>query len=197
MSTEIIAVGWIAMDAGDLLSPSNVLDLAVLGVASERPRTTVEITAVVKRVGGTRFQPTADVIGGRIAALAETGLLAAPAGTSAGGPWRPSAAGRAHVQRLLMMPSGSPVGALAAVCACLKICLLDLLDPAARDAVIEDLMAGHRRALHEAQAALVGCPCRCGYVQRYLARDVERWEAELGWLEALASETESARSWRL
>ena len=185
------------MDAGDFLSPSAVLDLAVLGVASERARTTAEVIAVVKRVGGARFQPTADVIAGRIAALAEAGLLALAPGSAVGGPWRPSAAGRAQVQRLLMMPSGSPVDALAAVCACLKICFLDLLEPAARDAVIDDLMAGHRRALHQAQAALTGCPCRCAFVQRYLARDVERWEAELGWLEALASEVETARPWRL
>jgi hypothetical protein len=191
-----------AMSAGDLLSPSDVVDLAVLGVASERARTTAEVIAVVKRVGAGRFEPTVDVIGGRIAALAEAGLLTPmPDGASGGASreirWRPSASGRAHVQRLLMMPSGSPVDALAAVCACLKICFLDLLEPAARDAVIDDLMAGHRRALHQAQAALAGCPCRCAFVQRYLARDVERWEAELGWLEALASEVDTARPWRL
>jgi hypothetical protein len=185
------------MDAGDVPSPGNVLDLAVLGVASERARTTVEIVAVVKRVGGARFQPTVDVIGGRIAALAEAGLLTPAPGSAAAGPWRPSAAGRAHVEQLLMMPSGSPVAALAAVCTCLKICFLDLLEPGARDAVIDDLMAGHRRALDEAQAALSGCPCRCAFVQRCLARDVERWEAELGWLEALANEVETARPWRL
>ena len=63
------------MDAGDFLSPRDVLDLAVLGVASERARTAAEVISVVKRVGGARFQPTTDVIAGRIAALAEAGLL--------------------------------------------------------------------------------------------------------------------------
>jgi hypothetical protein len=58
-------------------------------------------------------------------------------------------------------------------------------------------MAAHRRALSRAQAALVGCPCRCAFVQRYLARDVERWEAELVWLEALAGEVATAPRWRL
>lgn len=184
------------MGAGKSPSPGRVLDLAVLGVTSERARTTAEVIAVVKRVGGTRFQPTADVIAGRVAALAEAGLLAPAPESGPGGPWRPTAAGRAEVQRLLMMPSGSPIDALAAICACLKICFLDLLESVARDAVVEDLMAGHRRALHQARAALTGCPCRCAFVQRYLARDVERWEAELCWLEALASEVESARPWR-
>ena len=191
----MLTAGSIAMGAGDLLSPSNVLDLAVLGVASERARTTAEVIAVVRRLGGTRFHPTADVIASRIAALVEAGLLAP--GPAAGGPWRPSAAGRAHIQRLLLMPSGAPVDALATICARLKVCFLELLEPAARDAVVDDLMAGHRRALHQAQAALSGCPCRCALVQRCLARDVERWEAGLCWLEALASEVETARRWRM
>jgi DNA-binding PadR family transcriptional regulator len=191
-----------AMDACDFLSPRNVLDLAVLGVASERARTAAEVISVVKRVGGARFQPTTDVIAGRIAALAEAGLLtstpeAAPACAAGEIRWRPSASGRAHVQRLLMTESDSPADALAAVCACLKICFLEMLEPDARDAVIVDLMAAHRRALHQAQAALTGCPCRCAFVQRYLARDVERWESELIWLEALAGEVETARPWRL
>jgi DNA-binding PadR family transcriptional regulator len=191
-----------AMDACDFLSPRNVLDLAVLGVASERARTAAEVISVVKRVSGARFQPTADVIAGRIAALAEAGLLtstpdAAPSRASGEIRWLPSASGRARVQRLLMTQSDSPADALAAVCACLKICFLEMLEPDARDAVIVDLMAAHRRALHQAQAALAGCPCRCAFVQRYLARDVERWQSELIWLEALAGEVETARPWHL
>jgi DNA-binding PadR family transcriptional regulator len=191
-----------AMDACDFLSPRNVLDLAVLGVASERARTAAEVISVVKRVGGARFQPTADVIAGRIAALAEAGLLtstpdAAPARDSDEVRWLPSPSGHARVQRLLTTQSASPADALAAVCACLKICFLEMLEPEARDAVIVDLMAAHRRARDQAQAALAGCPCRCAFVQRYLARDVERWESELIWLEALAGEVESARPWRL
>ena len=90
------------MDACDFLSPRNVLDLAVLGVASERARTAAEVISVVKRVSGARFQPTADVIAGRIAALAEAGLLtstpeAVPACAAGEIRWRPSARGRAHV----------------------------------------------------------------------------------------------------
>jgi Putative AphA-like transcriptional regulator len=182
------------MEAGELLSPRDVLDLAVLGVTSEHARTLAEVIAVVKRVGGARFQPTAEVIAGRVAALAEAGLLTPVAGAAAAGVlWQPSRAGRARVERLLVMQSSSPVNALAAVCASLKICFLDMLEPDARDAVIDGLMAAHRRALQDAQAALAGCPCRCAFVQRYLAHDVERWQAELSWLEALAREVETAR----
>jgi Putative AphA-like transcriptional regulator len=181
------------LEAAELLSPSDVLDLAVLGVTSEHARPVAEVIAVVKRVGGARFQPTAEVIAGRIAALAEAGLLTPVAGAAAGVLWRPSRAGRARVERLLVMQSGSPVSALAAVCASLKICFLEMLEPDARDAVIDGLMAAHRRALHDAQAALAGCPCRCAFVQRYLAHDVERWQAELSWLEALAKDVETAR----
>ncbi len=185
------------MDTDRVLSPSNLLDLAVLGILSERARTAAEVIAIVKRLGGTRFQPTSDVIAGRIAALVEAGLLTAlPDDTPGDVRWQPAASGRAHLQRLLMTPSASPVDALAAVCACLKICFLEMLEPEARDALMVDLMGAHRRALSQAQAALSSCPCRCVFVQRCLARDVERWEAELIWLEALGSEVAPARPWR-
>jgi hypothetical protein len=186
------------MDACALLSPSEVLDLAVLGVTSERARTAAEVVAAVKHVGAARFQPITDVIVGRVVALAEAGLLtSAPSAPTGELVWRPSPAGQAHMQRLLLMPSGSPANALAAVCACFKLCFLELLQPAAREAVVEDLVAVHRRALGQAQAALAGCPCRSGFVQRWLARDVERWEAELCWLEGLARECATAPRSRL
>ena len=181
------------MDAGDLLPPSQVLDLAVLGVTSERARTAAEVVAAVKEVGTARFQPVTDVIVGRIDALAEAGLLSSARTGSGGEVWRPSPAGRAYMERLLLTPSGPPVHALAAACACLKLCFLKLLQPDAREAVIEDLLAAHRHALGHAQAALTGCVWRCPLVQRCLTRDVERWEAEVCWLDSLAREFETAR----
>ena len=54
------------MDTDRVLSPSNLLDLAVLGILSERARTAAEVIALVKRLGGARFQPTSDVIAGRL-----------------------------------------------------------------------------------------------------------------------------------
>ena len=185
------------MEACALLSPRDVLDLAVLGVTNERARTAAEVVAAVKHIGAPRFQPITDVILGRLVALAEAGLLTSARYALIGEVvWRPTAAGQAHIERLLLMPSSSPVDVLAAVCARLKLCFLELLEADAREAVIEDLMAAHRRALDQAQTALTGGPCRCAFVQRWLARDVERWEAELSWLEALASEVATARPWR-
>ena len=162
-----------------------VLDLAILGIAGERTRSAADLIAAVRRIGGRRFQPTGDVIAGRIAALVEAGLLTSPTPLAGEPLWQPSAAGRVEVQRLLMARTGAPGDALAAVCAGLKICFLGLLDPEARGAVLDDLLAAHRRALDEAEAARAGCPCRCSFVQRYLARNVERWTAELSWLEAM------------
>jgi hypothetical protein len=142
------------------------------------------------------LQPTSDVVAGRIAVLVETGLLTAlPDDMPGDVRWRPAASGSAPLQRLLMMPSASPVDALAAVCACLKICFLEMLEPEARDALMVDLRGAHRRAL-DRHRLRSGCPCRCVFVQRRLARDVERWEAELIWLEALGSEVAPARPWR-
>jgi hypothetical protein len=52
-------------------SPSDVLDLAVLGAVSEQPASTPEIVAAVRRIGGgASFEPTGDVVNGRIAASA-------------------------------------------------------------------------------------------------------------------------------
>jgi DNA-binding PadR family transcriptional regulator len=185
------------VDVDHVLSPSNLLDLAVLGILSERPRSATEVIALIKRLGGARFQPTSDVIAGRMGAMVEAGLLTSRSDDVAGEVrWQPAPSGRAHVQRLLMSPSAAPVNALAAVCACLKICFLELLEPDARDAVLDDLLAAHRRALLQAQGALSGCPCRCLFVQRHLAREVERWESELIWLEALAGEVAPAPPWR-
>lgn len=167
-------------------SPGDVLDLAVLGVVSEHPSSDAEVVAAVRRVGGTRFHPTADVVAGRIAALARVGLLV-PASNQLAGQrrWRASQAGRARLRHLLMLRSGPPGEALAGVCVGLKICFLDMLDPEARGAVIDDLLMAHRRELGQARAALERCPRRSPFVQRCLMRDVERWEAELCWLEAL------------
>jgi hypothetical protein len=182
-------MSWASASAARL-----VLDLAILGMVGERARSTSALIAAARRVGGGRFQPTGDVIEGRIAALVETGLLVA--GVPSGEPlWQLSAAGRAQIQRLLMSRAGAPGDALAEVCAGLKICFLGLLDPEARGAVLDDLLAAHRRALREAEAARAGCPCRCPFVQRYLARDVERWQAELSWLEALQLTASASASW--
>ena len=76
------------MDVSAFLTPNDVLDLAVLGVTGERARTAQEIVAVVKRVGGPRFQPTGEVIADRVAALAEAGLVAPRPGRTSGEPVR-------------------------------------------------------------------------------------------------------------
>ena len=54
------------MNIRKCLSPGIVLELAVLGVLSERARTAAEVIAIVKRLGGAHFQPTSEVIAGRL-----------------------------------------------------------------------------------------------------------------------------------
>jgi hypothetical protein len=51
--------------------------------------------------------------------------------------------------------------------------------------VLGDVIAANRRELARARAALERCPCQCRFVERCLAREVQRWEAELLWLEDL------------
>jgi DNA-binding PadR family transcriptional regulator len=175
------------MISSDIWSPGNVLDLAVLGVVSEQPAGAAEVVVAVRRIGGgARFQPTADVVHGRIGALARAGLLVPKSDEVAGQRcWRASQAGRAHLRDLMTLPSGSPGEALSAVCVRLKICFVGMLDPEARGAMLDDLLAAHRRELARARAALERCEHPSPFARRCLVRDVERWEAELGWLEAL------------
>ena len=176
------------MISSDTWTPGHVLDLAVLGVVSEQPAGAPEVVAAVRRVGGgASFQPTADVVHGRIAALARAGLLV-PASDQASGQrcWRASQGGRLRLRDLLVLPSGSPGEALAAVCVRLKICFVDMLDREARGAMLDDLLGAHRRELALARAALERRPHPSPFARRCLVRDVERWEAELAWLEALS-----------
>ena len=174
------------MISSDIWSPGNALDLAVLGVLSEQPAGAAEVVAAVRRVGGARFQPTADVVHGRIAALARAGLLTPASDRGAGQRcWRASHGGRLRLRELLMLPSGSPGEALTEACVRLKICFVGMLDPEARGTMLDDLLGAHRRELAEARAALERSEHASPFARRCLVRDVERWEAELGWLEAL------------
>ena len=93
--------------------------------------------------------------------------------------------GRAGLRRLLTLSSAPPAEPLGEICVRLKICFLDRLDPEERGAMLDDLLGAHRRELARARAALGRCKHPAFFVQRCLVRDVERWEAELGWIEAL------------
>jgi DNA-binding PadR family transcriptional regulator len=173
------------MATAGMMTATGVLDLAILGVVSEGATTSETIVGVVKRIGGGKFRPTAEVIDNRIGALLEAGCLTPLEAGKWPGRVELSAVGRSAIQRLLHGSTLAPGEALGSICQTLRVCLLELLPPELRREVLGEAIAANRRELAHARAALERCPCQCRFVERCLARDVERWEAELLWLEDL------------
>ena len=110
------------------MTPTEVLDLAILGVVSDGGLPLEAVVKVVKRIGGPRFRPTAEVIAARVGALVEAGCLVPP-GDDQEARLGLSEAGRAGIQRLLRRGGDAPGEALGAVCQTLRLCLLELLPP--------------------------------------------------------------------
>jgi hypothetical protein len=173
------------MAALSAMATTEVLDLAILGVTSYGPTTCETIVRVVQRIGGAKFRPTGEVIGNRMGALLEAGCLISLDPEESPARIELSAMGRSAIQRLLHRSTLGPGEALGAVCQTLRLCLLELMPPDLRREVVGDVIAANRRELARARAALERCPCQCRFVERCLARDVQRWEAELLWLEDL------------
>jgi hypothetical protein len=141
----------VVLDTGD------VLDLALLGLAAEprQQRLTVERAAGLLRcLGGPLLSPTLDVVTGRARRLLEAGHVEAvrdPA-ASPSGSTRDACAAAAQL-RLRLTPSGAqrlrdlllapePEGAPQADLAfALKLCLMDRLDKAGRERLLDQAIA--------------------------------------------------------
>ena len=172
------------------LTPEDILDLAVLGAAAETALPVGALPIILREIGGDAVTPTADVVAGRAADLAARGLLV-EAPTLGGGAWAvaTSAAGRRHARTLMQRP-GPPVDSpLGAVADRLRLCLLDLLEPADRGAVLAQLEATRRERLGRLRRAETHCPCRHSFMRRWLAHETGRLDAELSWIGGLASGT--------
>jgi DNA-binding PadR family transcriptional regulator len=174
------------------MSPTDVIDLAILGVLSEGPASVTTLTRVIKQLGQPRFAPTSEVVMNRIERLCAQGRIEATPDTF--DELMVTERGRAAVADLLRGAAPSPAETLGAVCQTLRVCLLDMVAPEARGDIVDDMIQAHRLERDRAVRALACCPCRCRLVQRYLARDVERWETEISWLEAIADDVVPERT---
>lgn len=175
------------------MNTSDVIDLAILGVLSEGPTSAATLTRVVRQIGVPRLAPTREVVESRIERLLSNGRIE---GTlDAAGELLLTERGCDAVAQLIRSAGPSPAEALGAVCQTLRVCLLDLVAPEVRRGIVDDMIHAHHRERDRALRALAGCPCRCRFVERCLARDVERWEAEIDWLEAIADDAVAERSW--
>ena len=189
------------MASTTMIGADAAVDMAVLGLLSERPRPVEELVGAVKAVGGERFTPTAAFIEGRLAQLLEAGCLERQheGERQHGGErqyerqyeqLRTTRFGAAHLARLLCLEVDPGAAALAAFCTTLKLSLLDLVGPESRREVVASLLqTGRRRAsaLRMARWADGADPV----VQRCLALEREREAHELRWLQEVMA---SARS---
>ena len=71
----------------------------------------------------------------------------------------------------------------------LRLCLLDLLDPADHGAVLAQLETARRERLGRLRRAETHCPCRHSFMRRWLAHETGRLDVELSWISRLASES--------
>lgn len=171
------------------LVSADVLDLAVLGAAVEAALPVGALPVILREIGGDAVTPTLDVIAGRAADLVARGLLVEvpmPGGDISA--VTTSAAGQRHARALMQRP-GPPVDSpLGAVADRLRLCLLDLLEPDDRAAVLAQLETVRRERLGRLRRAETCCPCRRGFMRRWLAHETDRLDAELGWIGRLAGD---------
>jgi len=178
-----------------LLNSTDIIDLAVLGAATEGPLPVAALPVILREIGGDAVSPTVDVVMARATALVARGLLAeAPTLGGSNASWAVATrdAGRRHARELLRRP-GPPVDSpLGVVADRLRLCLLDLLEPDERAAVLTQLEAARIERRDRLRRAEAHCPCRHAFMRRWLAHETGRLDAELSWIETLAQEADIA-----
>ena len=180
-----------------VLASGDIIDLAVPGAAADGPLPVGALPVILREIGGDAVSPTIEVVMARATALAARGLLL-EAPTLGGGmgnrSWAiaTSDAGLRHARDLLRRP-GPPVDSpLGVVADRLRLCLLDLLEPEARGAVLAQLEAARIERRDRLRRAEARCPCRHAFMRRWLAHETGRLDAELSWIGTLAPDAATA-----
>jgi hypothetical protein len=175
--------------------PGDILDLAVLGATTEAPLAVAALPLILREIGGDAISPTMEVVMGRARELAAQGRLAeAPTLGGAEGGWAIAItdAGRRYARELLRRPGPAVDSPLGLVADRLRLCLLDLLEPAERMDVLAQLEAARIARRDRLRRAEAHCPCRHAFMRRWLAHETGRLDAELSWIGTLAREADAA-----
>ncbi|MGH6915043.1 MAG: hypothetical protein ACREH3_15230 [Geminicoccales bacterium] len=167
------------MAVASVISSNTAVDLAVLGLLAERPRSLHQLIDCIKLVGGDRFTPTCAFIEARVASLIDAGCVEPQAG---GDRLSATPGGTAHLLRLLRLEIDPGSATLRTFCTTLKFCLLDLVGADCRREVAAALVAAGRRRVDrlELEAWASGA---CPMTERYLALEQRREALELRWME--------------
>lgn len=169
--------------------------LAILGVACRAPALGTEIVSLVKHIVGRSWQPTSDVIAVNIDDLHERGLLRTEGEGRAWDTTRYAitADGRSLLDALLREPlEPSPAG-LDPAAVSLKVCFMDLLEPAAQREQIEAILLIYAREIAHFEEAVERCACDWAYVPGWMSLEVRRLTAERDWFRDITANLEAAR----
>lgn len=168
------------------IGPGEALELAVLGVASHGPVELESIAALVRRLGGPGWHPTADVVLACCERLLATGALRINQAARIAGPAvAPTAAGRQRLKTLLRMEPAAGRDPLAVTVALLKVAFLHRLGPGDQWRELDRMVAAMEEELSELRAAAREFPIRTDGVRLALGYEVISLENRIGWMAAL------------
>lgn len=159
------------------LRPDDFATLAVLGVVREGCAAFDEVLTAAKALADADWQPTADVLAAAMTRVLDDALLRQGADGFA-----ITDDGEACLKALIEAAPASSRGAAARTAAALKVCFLDVLDPAARQDVLDDLIGLHCRDLDALIDGCGGCPAAGTCPRLWIAREIARMKSEIAWL---------------
>ncbi|MEM8950125.1 MAG: hypothetical protein AAGC99_12420 [Pseudomonadota bacterium] len=150
------------MSDNEVLNSKTLVDLALLGFASDQVQTASVLIARIKRAGGDQFTPTADFIRERLASLVGMGHVEV---TGDGDELVATPNGRNQILRLLRLELDPTASALRTVCTTLKLCLLDLVDEETRVEIVSTLCCSRDCCPNQSpDMALPNCPLMTRYL---------------------------------
>lgn len=169
------------------LQPHELIDLCLLILAADGHIPVGRALEVVQRMGAPEFQPTRDVVAGRVRQLRAAGSLAlgdaAPDAMTA--ELRLTTLGREYAASLVTTRRSPDCGHLR-LCFALKLALADLLPEADRRLVVDQLLREHDSAVREADTAARNCPAHTPALRAWWAQQAAQRHAERALLQDLA-----------
>lgn len=149
------------------LDAGATLELAVLGVARQRPDTLPVLCGHVQALVAPWLTPTVEVVAGRVARLREAGWIDA-AGSGSEPILLCTAAGAEAFAELMRRPLRDPLDATGLAGEVVKLACLDLLDSADAMAVAAELVAARRLGQKRLRQKLAGAVASAPAVARGL-----------------------------
>jgi hypothetical protein len=171
-----------------MMTPSDVTQLAVLGIADRCPTTLTEIVETARTLAPLDWQPTTDTIHATVERSVERRLAECHTpSTPGGGVLQTTPCGRIRILELLRTPLPAATGGFLRTCISVKACFLDHVPLLERGDLAFELAAVYRQArgimnhLNQLPHPLAGTALR------NLRAEIVRLDSEIVWLEAMAA----------